>query len=80
MNSLKGSVVIITGGSSGIGRAAALSFAAIGARVLITSRRAASLDETARGQSNIEVLVADTAVPEDASRTVAKAIERWGTP
>jgi NAD(P)-dependent dehydrogenase (short-subunit alcohol dehydrogenase family) len=78
MKSLQESVVIITGGSSGIGRAAAIAFAAMGARVLITGRRADRLDETAKGQPNIKTLVADSAVPEDASRTVARAIELWG--
>jgi NAD(P)-dependent dehydrogenase (short-subunit alcohol dehydrogenase family) len=78
MKSLQEKVVIITGGSSGIGRATALSLAGIGARVLITGRRAVSLDETAKDQPNIETLVADTAEPQDALRTVARAIERWG--
>jgi NAD(P)-dependent dehydrogenase (short-subunit alcohol dehydrogenase family) len=71
-------VVIVTGGSSGIGRATALSFASKGARVLITGRRAASLTETAKNHSNIEMLVADIAEPEDGSRTIARAIELWG--
>jgi NAD(P)-dependent dehydrogenase (short-subunit alcohol dehydrogenase family) len=78
MESLQKHVVIITGGSSGIGREAALSFAAMGARVLITGRRAPSLDEVAKDQPNIETLVADTAEPKDASRTIARAIELWG--
>jgi NAD(P)-dependent dehydrogenase (short-subunit alcohol dehydrogenase family) len=78
MDSLQERIVIITGGSSGIGRATALSFASMGARVLITGRRVASLDETAKDQSNIKTLVADAAEPEDAARTIARAIEFWG--
>jgi len=39
-------VVVITGGSSGIGRATALAVAAAGARVVIAARDAAKLDET----------------------------------
>jgi NAD(P)-dependent dehydrogenase (short-subunit alcohol dehydrogenase family) len=78
MKTLKESVVIITGGSSGIGRATALSFASLGAKVLITGRRAPSLDETAKDQPNIETLVADVAEPKEASRTIVRAIELWG--
>jgi NAD(P)-dependent dehydrogenase (short-subunit alcohol dehydrogenase family) len=78
MNAFKDKVVIVTGGSSGIGRSAALQFAIFGAHVLITGRRAAPLDEAAKGHPNIEAMVADTSLPEDASRTISKAIERWG--
>lgn len=38
MKAFEGKVVIVTGGSSGIGRAAALQFAAMGAHVLITGQ------------------------------------------
>lgn len=78
MSSLKEKVVIVTGGSSGIGRCAALQFATFGAHVLITGRRAARLNEAAKDHPNIEALVADTSQPEDASRTILRAIERWG--
>ena len=39
MYALNDKVVIVTGGSSGIGRAAASSFAKQGAQVIITARR-----------------------------------------
>ena len=78
MNALKDKVVLVTGGSSGIGRAAALQFAALEAHVLITGRRAERLDEAAKDHPRIEAMVADTSKPEDASRTISKAIERWG--
>jgi NAD(P)-dependent dehydrogenase (short-subunit alcohol dehydrogenase family) len=78
MSTLSEKVVIVTGGSSGIGRAAALRFAALGARVLITGRRAAPLQAVAAGHSDIMALVADAASPEDAKRVVGEAVERWG--
>jgi NAD(P)-dependent dehydrogenase (short-subunit alcohol dehydrogenase family) len=78
MSGLNDKVVIVTGGSSGIGRAAALSFAKRGARVIITARHAAPLKETADLHPNIVDLVADAAAPSDAVRTVAKAVDTWG--
>ncbi len=71
-------VVVVTGGSSGIGRAAALSFANQGAKVVVTGRRQALLAETAAAHPNIVSVVADAANPDDAPRTVAKAIDAWG--
>lgn len=45
---LTGQVVVITGASSGAGKAAALSFAEAGAHVVLAARRAEALAETAR--------------------------------
>jgi NAD(P)-dependent dehydrogenase (short-subunit alcohol dehydrogenase family) len=78
MRSPNDKVVIVTGGSSGIGRAAALGFAEQGARVLVTGRSAAPLAAAAAEHPNIASVVADAARPEDATRTVAAAIDRWG--
>jgi NADP-dependent 3-hydroxy acid dehydrogenase YdfG len=44
MKSLLNKVAIVTGASSGIGRATALLFAHEGARVVVSARRAAELD------------------------------------
>src|SRR5262245_52250496 len=71
-------VVIITGGSSGIGRAAALRFAEQGYKVLITGRRSRPIEETMSEHANIAGTMADTASAEDARRTIAKAVDSWG--
>lgn len=47
-STLKGKTIIVTGGGSGIGRAACLHFAADGANVVVADRDAAAGDETQR--------------------------------
>jgi NAD(P)-dependent dehydrogenase (short-subunit alcohol dehydrogenase family) len=78
MSTLKDKVVIVTGGSSGIGRVAARRFAEAGAKVIITGRRSAALEETASDHPNIIGLVADAAAPDDAALTISKAVDTWG--
>jgi NAD(P)-dependent dehydrogenase (short-subunit alcohol dehydrogenase family) len=78
MQGLKDKVVIVTGGSSGIGRAAALSFAEHGAKVIITGRRAGPLKEAMSDHPNIAGFTADASVPADATRTINETLNTWG--
>lgn len=71
-------VAIVTGGSSGIGKATALELAALGAQVLITGRNADRLAEVARENNAIAVLQADSADPESGKRIVEAALSKWG--
>lgn len=73
----KQSVAIVTGGSSGIGRATALALAARGASVLVTGRNPQRL-EALGSHERLETLAADSAEPDTAERVVHRALERWG--
>ena len=78
----KGKVVIVTGASSGIGRATALAFARAGAHVALGARREDRLREVADeiralGSEAFPVRT-DVARREDVERLVGTALERWG--
>ena len=45
---ISGEVVVITGASSGIGRASALAFAGLGARLVLAARGGEALEEVDR--------------------------------
>jgi len=82
MGLLQGKVAIITGASSGIGRAAALLFSAEGAAVVLNARGEAALEEVAAsirakgGQAS--VIAGDVSQPETHQRLVAEAINAFG--
>ena len=79
---LEGKVALITGASSGIGRATALLFAAEGAKVVIGARRAAELDqlvtEITQAGGQAAALAGDVRSEAYAKALVALAVERFG--
>ena len=74
---LKNAVALITGGSSGIGRAIAQALVASGARVAITGRDQVRLAETAR-EIGAHPIHADVAVEEDVERTYRELLQQFG--
>ncbi len=70
--------ILITGASSGIGRATAELFLAEGWRVGLLARRAAVLEEVAAGQGNAVVLPADVTDPKAVRAVFDTFIDRVG--
>ena len=83
MSDLKNKVVIITGASSGIGRACAIEFAKAGCKVIITGRNANTLAETAieiKKIQHAEVLevVSDVSDEADCKKIIDETILCFG--
>ncbi len=79
--SVQDQVVLVSGGSRGIGRAIAEGFAERGARVVITGREQQSLAAAAgemNGRLPVEPLVCDVADGEAILRAVAQVVQQHG--
>ena len=80
-SSLKGKVVLITGGSKGTGRATALAYAAAGASVVVnySSDSAAASEVVSQiGSSNAIAIKADVSTVAGNDSLVSQTIEKFG--
>jgi len=79
---MKGKVVIVTGGSSGIGKALAEEFGSHGAKILITGRKEDQLNhvnlELQKKGITISAIVADAGLEADNKKMVEEAIRLYG--
>src|SRR5687768_8511552 len=79
---MKDKVVIITGGSSGIGKAMAIHFGSKGSKVMITGRNKTELDKTIWELSGKGITIAafqgDVTKEEDNKRMAEETVRKFG--
>ncbi|MBY0434807.1 MAG: SDR family oxidoreductase [Cyclobacteriaceae bacterium] len=79
---MKDKVVIITGGSSGIGKALAEKFGGEGSKILITGRNKTDLDETVNELKSKGIVIAgfqaDVSTEDDNKKMAAEAMQLYG--
>jgi NADP-dependent 3-hydroxy acid dehydrogenase YdfG len=78
LQSVKDQVVVVTGGSSGYGKATAKLLAEAGAKVIITGRDEQALQQTAEEIQGIETVRADATRWEDWQTLYAVVMEKYG--
>jgi 3-oxoacyl-[acyl-carrier protein] reductase len=80
---IEGRIAVVSGASSGIGRASAEALAAEGCRVVMVSRTRGSIEQAASeversASGRVEAVAADMTDPAGVSRVVHVAIDRFG--
>lgn len=84
MRSFRGNKIVITGGSSGIGKEIAREFLTLGAHVTIIADQAPKLEsarvELSTISPSVSALQCDIAVLEQVQRTAGRYLETWGAP
>ena len=78
MADLKDKVAVVTGGSSGIGRAIALRFAKDGAHAVIVGRREEALREAAAEDEKISYVAGDITKDETVEAVMAHVRDKYG--
>lgn len=82
MSRFSGKVVLVTGGTSGIGKATALAFAREGAKVVVSGRREkeglAVVEEIKKGGGTAHFVQADVAKEADVKRLVDETVAKFG--
>ncbi len=80
--SVAGQIVVVSGGSRGIGRALAEGFAKRGSQVVITGRETATIEAAARemssGPNSVVPIVCDVAQLDDIARLVETVVGKFG--
>lgn len=74
-----GNTLLITGGGSGIGRALAEAFLALGNQVIVAGRRDSILKETCEANPGMRYAVLDTTDSADMRRVVAELVAEYPT-
>lgn len=78
MFDLSGKIALVTGASSGMGKATAIALAAQGAKVVAAARRFERLQELASGNANIVPVKMDVTKRSEVDEGVAYAIKTFG--
>ncbi len=79
---IEGKVALVTAGSKGLGRAAAIALAGEGAKVLLSGRHGETLEDAARAVAElggeVATLAGDVTDPAEPTRLVETAVSRFG--